>query len=289
MAKLKTPIKLGVIGGSGLYAIDELEDVREVKIKTPFGAPSDAIITGALSGVPVAFLPRHGRGHRRLPSEIPQRANIWALKSLGVETVIGVSAVGSLKEEMAPRHFVFPGQLADETKGRVSTFFGDGIVAHVGFAEPFCNSLSKILFERARTLGITSHYGGTLVCMEGPQFSTKAESEFHRRMGYSIIGMTAVPEAKLAREAQMCYAGVCLVTDYDVWKEGEEVCTNAVVETMHHNTIAVRRLLADAIPLLAAAPRDCKCGCALSGAVLTDHRYIPKKTAQKLKLITGVL
>jgi len=289
MAKLKTPIKLGVIGGSGLYAIDELEDVREVKIKTPFGAPSDAIITGTLSGVAVAFLPRHGRGHRRLPSEIPQRANIWALKSLGVETVIGVSAVGSLKEKLAPRDFVFPEQLVDETKGRVSTFFGGGIVAHVGFAEPFCKNISKLLFKRAKALAITSHYGGTLVCMEGPQFSTKAESGYHRRMGYSIIGMTAVPEAKLAREAQMCYAGVCLVTDYDVWKEGEEVCTNAVVETMRHNTAAVRRLLADVVPRLAAAPRNCKCGCALEGAILTDRKYIPKKTAQKLKLITGDL
>jgi 5'-methylthioadenosine phosphorylase len=286
MAKKETrKVQIAVIGGSGLYNMEALTDTREVKIKTPFGTPSDAIVTGEIGGVAVAFLPRHGRGHKFLPSEIPQRANIWALKSLGAKTIISVSAVGSLREDYKPRDFVFPDQLVDETKGRASTFFGNGVVAHASFAEPFCNNLSELLYARAKKLGISAHRGGTLVCMEGPQFSTRAESEYHRKMGYSLIGMTAVPEAKLAREAQMCYVPVSLVTDYDAWKAGEEVSSTMVVETLHHNIALVKQLLADAIPAVAAAPVTCACGGSMKSAVFTDFKVINKAALSKLKVL----
>ena len=279
------PIKIAVIGGSGLYSLNELENVKKLKIKTPFGLPSDAIVAGEISGVQVAFLPRHGCGHRMFPAEIPQRANIYALKSLGVETIIGVSAVGSLKEEIKPRHFVFPDQLVDETKGRVSTFFGNGIVAHVSFAEPFCKCLSETLYKGAKELGIASHKGGTIICMEGPQFSTKAESDYHRKMGYSIIGMTVSPEAKLAKEAQMCYAPVSLVTDYDAWKENEEVTATMVIETMRSNIESVKKLIVHSIPEIAKMQKNCRCAHAMQGAVFTDSKYISKKTSSRLKLL----
>lgn len=285
MKKTTEPVRVAVIGGSGLYDMDELKDVKAVKIRTPFGYPSDSLLIGRISGVKCAFLPRHGRGHRLLPGEIPQRANMYALKSLGVRTVIAISAVGSLREEFAPKHFVFPDQLVDETKGRVSTFFGSGIVAHVGMAHPFCNSLSGFLYERSLALGITSHRGGAYVCMEGPAFSTKAESEYHRKMGYSIIGMTASPEAKLAREAGFCYAPVSLVTDYDVWKDGEEVSASQVLETLKINIDNARRLIADAVPQICSLTSSCNCGELMKNAVFTARKAMPKKTFDSLKLL----
>ncbi|MFA5160691.1 MAG: S-methyl-5'-thioadenosine phosphorylase [Elusimicrobiales bacterium] len=281
----KNAAKVAVIGGSGLYGMEGLSRARAVKVKTPFGSPSDEIVLGDIGGVSVAFLPRHARGHKLLPSEIPQRANIWALKSLGVESVIGVSAVGSLKEKLKPRHFVFPDQLVDRTSGRVSTFFGDGMVAHISFAEPFCNCLSRLLYAKARALGIPSHSGGTLVCMEGPQFSTRAESGYHRKMGYSVIGMTSATEAKLAREAQLCYACVSLVTDYDAWKTGEEVSGDMVVQTMLHNVAAVKRLIAAAVPAMATAAPGCRCRHALKDAVFTDRRLVPARVLARLKML----
>ena len=276
---------VGVIGGSGLYDMPGITGRREVRVRTPFGAPSGPILLGRLSGTTCAFLPRHGRGHVLLPGEVNSRANIWALKSLGVERVVSISAVGSLKEELPPRDFVFPDQLVDETKGRPSTFFGSGLVAHVAFDQPFCAAQAGLLYEAARSLGISSHLGGTLVCMEGPAFSTKAESEVHRRQGYDIIGMTAVPEAKLAREAELCYAAVCLVTDYDCWKEGEEVSSGKVVENLHVNVANAQKLLAAAVPALASRARGCRCAAALAGAIFTDPKHASRRALNRLGLL----
>ncbi|MBI5202271.1 MAG: S-methyl-5'-thioadenosine phosphorylase [Elusimicrobia bacterium] len=261
-----------------------IEDVKEVRINTPFGDPSDALILGTIKGVRCAFLPRHGRGHFVTPTEINGRANIWALKSIGVERIVSIGAVGSLKEEISPRHFVFPDQLVDETKGRKSTFFGDGIVGHVAFAHPYCDAMSELLFDNAKRLGITSHRGGVYCCMEGPAFSTKAESSMHRQLGYSIIGMTAIPEAKLAREAEICYSAVAAVTDYDCWKEGEEVDNKVVVEHLFANVANAQTLLERAIPQLARLPRTCPCTKALDGAVFTHPDKMPKATYKKLEL-----
>ncbi|MBI3297059.1 MAG: S-methyl-5'-thioadenosine phosphorylase [Elusimicrobia bacterium] len=287
-ARPKTPAcRLAVIGGSGLYKMSGVSQVREVKVKTPFGAPSDAVITGTVGGVRVAFLPRHGRGHKLLPGEVPARANIWALKSLGVERIVSVSAVGSLREELAPRHFVFPDQLADETKGRPSTFFGKGVVAHVALAHPFCADMSSLLHGASRGLGVTAHKGGTYICMEGPLFSTKAESLMHRLLGYSVIGMTASPEAKLAREAEICYAPMALVTDYDCWKEEDHVSTAKVIEHLLANVENAQRVLTDALPKLAALPRGCACSSALKGAVFTDPKAMDPKTKKTLWPLIG--
>ena len=287
MKKILKNAAVGVIGGSGLYDMPGITGRREVRVRTPFGAPSGPILLGELSGVPCAFLPRHGRGHVLLPGEVNSRANIWALKSLGVEQVVSISAVGSLKEELPPRDFVFPAQLVDETKGRASTFFGSGLVAHVAFDRPFCGEEARLLHEAAQGLGIRAHRGGTLVCMEGPAFSTKAESEYHRRQGYDIIGMTAVPEAKLAREAELCYAAACLVTDYDCWKEGEEVSSGKVVENLHVNVANAQRLLAATVPALAARQRACRCPEALAGAIFTDPRRADRRTLRRLDLLVG--
>jgi len=283
----KEKATIGVLGGSGLYEIKSLRSVRQVTVKTPFGDPSGPITIGELSGVDCAFLPRHGLGHVLLPSEINVRANIWALKSLGVEKVIAVSAVGSLKEEMAPRHFVIPQQIIDRTKGRVSTFFGQGIVAHVAFARPFCSEQSALLAESSRGLGLTTHEGGTYLCMEGPLFSTRAESDLHRQMGCSIIGMTAIPEAKLAREAEMCYSMAALVTDYDCWKEGEEVSNDKVAAVMQANVANAIKLLEAVIPAAARRPRKCECAAALEGAIFTAPKNMDRKTAKKLELLIG--
>ena len=280
-------VKVGVIGGSGLYDIPGLTAVRTVKVKTPFGDPSGAITIGELNGVECAFLARHGRGHVLLPSEINVKANIWALKSLGVERLIAVSAVGSLKEELAPLHFVVPDQILDRTKGRPSTFFGNGIVAHVTFDRPFCPDLSDLVLKQGLAQGLTIHGGGTYVCMEGPQFSTKAESHFHRSLGASIIGMTAIPEAKLAREAELCYSMIALVTDYDCWKEGEEVTNEKVIATMRANVSNALKLLAAALPAAAQISPKCKCGDALEGAIFTSPQEMDRKTAKKLELLIG--
>ncbi len=280
------PSPVGVIGGSGLYGMKGLTEAREVAVKTPFGKPSSPIILGKLGGVDCAFLARHGKGHVLLPGEINGRANIWALKSLGVRRIIGVAAVGSLREELVPRHFVFPDQIVDETKGRRSTFFGDGCVAHTAFAHPFCPELRKLLFKTSESLGITSHWGGVYACMEGPQFSTRAESEYHRAQGYSLIGMTVVPEAKLAREAELCYATVALVTDYDCWKDGEEVTNQVVIANLTANVENAQRLIA-ATASAAAGPTACACGDALAGSIFTNPAAIPPKTRKALDLIVG--
>jgi 5'-methylthioadenosine phosphorylase len=277
--------KIGVIGGSGLYEMKAVTHRKEVKVKTPFGPHSGPLLTGKLAGIDCAFLPRHGKGHVYLPTELNSRANIYALKSLGVERVISVSAVGSLREELEPRHFVFPDQLVDRTKLRGGTFFGDGVVAHVSFADPFCNDLSDTLHARSQKLGITSHRGGVFACMEGPLFSTRAESDFHRRQGWSIIGMTVCPEAKLAREAELCYSPVALVTDYDCWKEGEEVTSEMVIGNLTANVANAQRLLEDAVTAVADLPRHCRCGHALDGAVFTAPAARNKATLKKLQLL----
>lgn len=279
--------EIGVIGGTGLYAMEELKIHREIKVKTPFGDPSDKLLLGTLSGVKVVFLPRHGRKHALLPGEINQRANMWALKSVGVKTIISASAVGSLRHELPPTHFVFPDQFVDQTKGRPSTFFGNGIVGHVPMAEPFCMAVSDMMYKEAVKLGIKAHKGGTYCCMEGPGFSTKAESNFHRKMGYSIIGMTMATEAKLAREAGFHYAPVSLVTDYDCWKEGEEVDQHKVSETMAQNIHNIRRLLVKVVPLVAGA--GCRNGChdMTRNSLLTHKEHFPPKTYARLKLILG--
>jgi 5'-methylthioadenosine phosphorylase len=282
----REPVTFAVIGGSGLYEMEGVQDLEEVRVKTPFGDPSDAIVTGRLEGVRCAFLPRHGRGHRILPSEIPARANIWALKSLGVEQIIGVGACGSLREELPPRDFVVPDQIFDRTKSRVSTFFGDGVVGHVSFDHPYCGELSEVLAAAAEKTGVRVHRGGTYVCIEGPQFSTKAESQVNRAHGFSVIGMTALPEAKLAREAEICYSTVALVTDYDVWKEGEEVTVEKVVETLTANVQNVKKLIRLALPKM-ARERSCRCASALKYAVFTDPKAMNPAARKKLDLLIG--
>ncbi|MEF3279365.1 MAG: S-methyl-5'-thioadenosine phosphorylase [Elusimicrobiota bacterium] len=285
MKKFKA--KVAVIGGSGLYKIEELKDKKEIKIKTPFGKTSDNLIYGKISGVPVLFLPRHGRNHTILPSEIPHQANMWALKSLGVEVIISVSAVGSLKEDLAPSHFVFPDQFVDETKNRISTFFGNGVVAHVPLAHPFCMDYSKFIHKKALEIGIKSHLGGVYVCMEGPQFSTKAESEYHRRQGYSIIGMTVATECKVAKEAGLHYVPVSLVTDYDCWKEEDEVSQEKVLDTIHKNIENIKKLLVITIPEISSIKPSCNCEKLPPNSLLTSRDNISAKNLAKLKLIIG--
>lgn len=279
--------RVAVIGGSGLYQMPGLTEVEEVELETPFGRPSDAIVVGRLEGKRVAFLPRHGRGHRLLPSELPNRANIYALKLLGVEFVIGVSAVGSLREEVAPLHLVVPDQLIDRTRGRPGTFFGQGLVAHIGFADPFCPALRRRLAEAARGAGATVHEGGTYIVIEGPAFSTRAESQLYRQWGAHIIGMTALPEARLAREAEMCYATLAIVTDYDVWHPHEaDVTAEAVIANLQRGVEtareAVRRLLR-ALP----EERACPCASALRDALITPFPLVPEETKVRLRPIIG--
>lgn len=277
---------IGVIGGSGLYEIEELSDVQQVEVDTPFGNPSDALVTGTLDGVPMVFLPRHGRGHRLLPSEVPYRANIHALKQLGVERIISVSAVGSMREDVVPGHIVIPDQFFDRTQGkRDSTFFGDGVVGHVQFADPLCADLSAILAQAATEVGATVHRGGTYVCIEGPNFSTRAESNIYRSWGVDIIGMTNIPEARLAREAEICYGTVALATDYDCWYEGhDDVSVEAVLATIRQNVATARNIIKAAAGL-AAATRPCGCGSALQYAIMTDASQIPDATRDRLALL----
>ena len=285
----KVHASVGVIGGSGVYEIEGIKNLKEYRIKTPFGFPSDSIVVGDIGGVSCAFLPRHGRGHRILPSEVNSRANIYALKTIGVERIIAVSACGSLKEEVKPGEFLIPDQLFDRTRERPRTFFGDGIVGHVGFAEPYCATLSRKVYEKCRELGIPSHLGGTYVCIEGPMFSTKAESKVWRSLGFSIVGMTNLPEARLAREAEICFTTVGLVTDYDVWKEGEEVSVERVIATINKNVANVKKLIKAVVPEIPSLGdrRDCPCAHALEGAIMTSRKAINKKTAAKLKPIIG--
>jgi 5'-methylthioadenosine phosphorylase len=277
---------IGIIGGSGLYDIEGLTQVREIAIKTPFGAPSDAVVLGDLDGVRVAFLSRHGRGHRLSPSEINYRANIYALKSIGVRRVISVSAVGSMKESIKPGDLVLPDQFIDLTKRRTPTFFEGGAVAHVGFGEPVCASLSASLLAAVRTVGATVHYGGTYVCIEGPQFSTKAESRLYRQWGVSVIGMTNLPEAKLAREAELCYATLALVTDFDCWHETEEAVTlEAILTILKQNVALAKRLLRVAVKP-AASVETCGCQRALQDAIVTAPNRIPAALRRKLAVLT---
>jgi len=278
---------LGVIGGSGLYQMDGLSDVREVRVETPFGDPSDTITVGRLGDVSMAFLPRHGRGHRLKPSEVPSRANIWALKWLGVQRIISVSAVGSLREDYAPLHLVVPDQLFDRTKLRPGSFFEGGVVVHASFAEPFCPHLSGVLSETMATLGdVTSHRGGTLVCIEGPLFSTKAESRIYRQLGCDLIGMTALPEAKLAREAELCYATIACVTDYDVWRESEETVTvEMVVANLQKNVANAQRIIRAVASHLPADRSACDCSSALANAILTDPTAIPASARERYALL----
>ncbi len=278
---------IGVIGGTGLSELPGLTDVQDVTVNTPFGAPSGPVVVGSYQGVEVAFLSRHGAGHRLTPTELPVRANIYALKLLGVERVISISAVGSLREEFAPQHMVVPDQLIDRTRQRVSSFFGDGIVAHVSFAEPFCPTLRRLLVESGRAAGATVHDGGTYVVMEGPAFSTVAESELYRSWGASVIGMTALPEAKLAREAELCYGTLACVTDYDVWHpDHDSVTVEVVLRNLHHNVATAQAVLQAIVPQL-TGERDCACAHALDMAVVTAPDVRPEGTKQRLKLLLG--
>jgi 5'-methylthioadenosine phosphorylase len=275
-------IRLAVIGGSGVYDMEALIDVEELHLATPFGDPSDAIAVGTLAGKRIAFLPRHGRGHRLTPSEVPYRANIWALKSLGVERIISISACGSMKEKYAPRHIVIPDQLYDNTKRRTYSFFGDGLVAHIGIADPFCPNLSSSLYEAVRQAGGTVHMGGTFITIEGPRFSTRGESHIYRSWGVDIIGMTAVPEAQLAREAEICYATMAHVTDFDVWRDEEEaVNVQMLIDNLMANAALSKRAIAALIPLL-RDDRPCGCGSALSTAFITQRELIPRSKIEQL-------
>lgn len=274
---------LGVIGGSGLYEMAALGDVQHVQLSTPFGHPSDDFVVGTLGQVRVVFLPRHGRGHRLLPSEINFRANLWGMKHLGVEWLVAVSAVGSLREEIRPGHLVVPHQFLDRTSRRVSTFFGNGIVAHVSFADPVCPTLSKLLVEVARRAGATVHEGGTYLCMEGPQFSTRAESHLYRQWGADVIGMTNVQEAKLAREAEICFATLALATDYDCWHESEaDVAIADVLRILQANVALAQRIVAGVaggLPL----ERRCPCANALEHAIITERSRIPEHVRHDLR------
>ena len=279
--------EIGIIGGSGLYAMPGLTEVREQIVETPFGNPSDAFILGELEGRKVAFLARHGRGHRILPSELNFRANIYAMKALGVERILSVSAVGSLKEEHKPTDFVIPDQFIDRTFARVATFFGDGVVAHVGFGDPVCASVCSAIEQACAQVGGVGKRGGTYVCMEGPQFSTRAESNLYRSWGADVIGMTNLQEAKLAREAEICYATMAMVTDYDCWRAGhDDVTVEQVVAVIHQNADNAAKIVRAAVACL-PKERNCACAGALQFAVMTDPKAIPQASREKLSLLLG--
>jgi 5'-methylthioadenosine phosphorylase len=285
--RANTQAEIGIIGGSGLYSMNGLTKTREVNVKTPFGAPSDAIVLGMLEGKRVAFLARHGRGHRILPSEINFRANVYAMKLLGVERIISVSAVGSLKEDLQPGEFLVPDQFVDRTKSRVSTFFGDGLVAHAGFDKPTCGQVSSALADASVHCGVMVHRRGTYVCIEGPQFSTLAEAHMHRQLQFDVIGMTNVTEAKLAREAEICYATIAMITDYDCWHpEHESVTASQIIATLVQNAENAQKVLREAVRAM-PGERNCKCGAALKHALVTDLKLVPKATKKKLAAIIG--
>src|SRR5713101_3912610 len=276
---------IGIIGGSGLYSMAGLKETREVRVKTPFGEPSDAIVVGRLEGKRVAFLARHGRGHRILPGEINFRANICAMKQLGVERIISVSAVGSLQEDLRPGEFLVTDQFVDRTKNRVSTFFGGGLVAHVAFDKPTCAQVSAALADASVHCGVKVHRRGTYVCIEGPQFSTLAEAHLHRQLRFEVIGMTNVTEAKLAREAEICYATIAMITDYDCWHpEHESVTTAQIIATLNQNADNAQKVLRTAVREL-PADRSCKCGAALQHALITDLKLVPPTTKKRLTSI----
>jgi 5'-methylthioadenosine phosphorylase len=283
----KETVRIGIIGGSGLYAMPGLTNTREVRVKTPFGDPSDAIVIGTLEGRRVAFLARHGRGHRFTPSEINYRANICALKMLGVERILSVSAVGSLRDDLPPLDFLIPDQFFDRTRLRVATFFGGGVVAHVGFDKPVCTHLAAHIAEASYRAGVKAHRSGTYVCMEGPQFSTLAESHTYRQLQFDVIGMTNLTEAKLAREAELCYATIAMITDYDCWHPQHDAVTlDEIIENLNRNTANVQRVLHEVVRELPEA-RSCKCGSALAHAILTDRASISGATKKRLAPIIG--
>ena len=283
MAKLQADI--GIIGGSGLYNMEGLAGIREARVRTPFGEPSDALLVGTLGGVRVAFLSRHGRGHRLVPGDINYRANLYALKTLGVTRVISVSAVGSMKEALKPGHVVLPDQFIDHTKRRAGTFFEKGVVAHVAFADPICGALSQALFKAATGAGAMVHQGGTYLCIEGPQFSSRGESFLYRQWGVDVIGMTNMPEAKLAREAELCYATMALVTDYDCWHGSEEsVTVEMILATLRNNVALAKRILRASVSAAAGA-RPCACGTALQDAIVTAPDRISAATRKRLDLL----
>jgi len=280
-------MKVGIIGGSGLYHLEELEEVEEVHLDTPFGKPSSYFVTGEVNGIPVAFLPRHGIGHVLLPTEIPFRANIWGLKMLGVTHLISVGAVGSLREEIEPGHMVFPDQFIDLTRHRKSTFFGDGVVGHVQFGNPVCSELSEKLVEAAQTVGATMHVGGTYICMEGPAFSSRAESLLYRSWGADVIGMTNVQEAKLAREAEMAFASIALATDYDCWHVSEsEVSVEDIIKVMHANVETARQILVETLRKISPDFPNSQAD-ALKFSLITDKSKMSKKTCRDLDLLLG--
>jgi len=280
-------IKIGIIGGSGLYEMPGLTDRSDMELSTPFGAPSDRLIAGTLSGQRVAFLARHGRGHRWMPSELNFRANIYAMKLLGVERILSVSAVGSLKEELAPLDIILPDQFVDRTRGRISTFFGNGLVAHISFADPICPDLLEQVHQASHKAGIPSKKGGTYVCMEGPAFSTKAESNLYRSWGMDVIGMTNLQEAKLAREAEICYVTIALVTDYDCWHESHEtVSADMIIANLQKNCQAAQSIIAQTVQDLQHT-RRCQCGEALKYALITDRAMISNETKRRLECIVG--
>jgi len=282
-----TKATIGILGGSGLYELEGIAGLSSVEVETPFGPPSDAIAVGALGDVKVAFLPRHGRGHRLLPTEIPFKANLWALKSVGVERILSVSAVGSMREDIRPGDLVIVDQFVDRTRQRPSTFFGRGLVAHVSFADPVCADLGRLLVEAGSTLGLRMKKGGTYLCMEGPAFSTRAESSLYRSWGVDVIGMTNLQEAKLAREAEICYATIAMSTDYDCWHEEEEdVSVESVLRVLRSNVENVRRLLAAVVPKVPSR-RACPCARALAHAILTAPEAVPADTAAELDLLVG--
>src|SRR6478672_10368482 len=285
---MSSQVRIGIIGGSGLYQMPELTDVEEIIVDTPFGSPSDAFIIGTLEGERVAFLPRHGRGHRFTPTEVPFRANIYALKSLGVERILSASAVGSLQEKYAPLDMVIPDQFFDRTRGRVSesTFFGEGVVAHIAFAHPVCSALGDALEASCKGVKVNVHRGGTYLCMEGPAFSTVAESNVYRSWGMDVIGMTNLQEAKLAREAEICYATLALVTDYDCWHPSHDAVTvETVIEYLNKNVRNAQIIMREAVKSLSGATRGCKCGSALKTAIFTAPDLWPQATERKLQAI----
>jgi 5'-methylthioadenosine phosphorylase len=286
-----TEIKIGIIGGSGLYKMEELKEIEEIKIDTPFGNPSDAFIKGKLDNIPVIFLARHGRNHHLLPSEVPYQANIYALKKLGVEYIISASAVGSLKAEIKPLDLVIPDQFIDRTKGRIATFFGEGIVAHITFGDPICPQLAKVLKEAINSLELPEvnlHFGGTYLCMEGPAFSTRAESNLYRSWGASVIGMTNLTEAKLAREAEIAYATLALSTDYDCWHEDHDnVTVEMVIANLHKNASNAQKVIKETVRSLAANPPHSGAHSALKNAILTPLDKVPTATKEKLALLLG--
>ena len=287
MSNLESQAEIGIIGGSGLYSMSGFEAQEEVRLETPFGDPSDAFIVGRLEGKKVAFLARHGRGHRILPSELNFRANIHGMKQLGVERILSVSAVGSLKEEHKPLEFVIPDQFFDRTRGRISTFFGGGIVAHISFADPICPQLAELMQTSCAAAGVTGKKGGTYLCMEGPAFSTRAESNVYRQWGMDIIGMTNLQEAKLAREAEICYVTLAMVTDYDCWHAGHDAVTiDEVISNLLKNAENAQKTVREAVKNMPKS-RTCGCGSALKHAILTNKDAIPQAAKDRLKLLIG--